>query len=161
VIPQRSRDRFNTLRILSATSIAGLKSCLGSLQGFAKLPFIRIVVPMLYAVVLYFMRLRCSLEQALRYERQEKVLCDQCSDAGRGSSSGAVASRIAGHTQQESRDRHHDHHNFHDLRSREERGGSSHVTVENDDSTEEGWGYIRGDGYLLSFLRSQFHIAST
>jgi hypothetical protein len=50
-------------------------------------------------------------------------------------------------TQQESRDSRHGH--------------MTVETVENYDLIEEGWGYIRDDSYLLSFLRSQFLIEST
>jgi hypothetical protein len=92
-------------------------------------------------------------------------------------------------TQHESCDPHHGHCGFQHAGNREDRGGLPHVTattvttvsailqivenVKKDDTAEEGWEYIRDEGYLLtflspyfpfsvlSFLRSQFLIAST
>ena len=73
-------------------------------------------------------------------------------------------------TQQESRDRRHGHHEFPTLVNRGDRGGSPHVTattvttipgtpqsvetVETYNLTMEGWGYIRDNSYLLTFLSS-------
>jgi hypothetical protein len=73
-------------------------------------------------------------------------------------------------TQQESRDRHHGHHDFPTPANRGDRGGSPHVTattvttipethqtvetVETYDSRMEEGTYIMDNGYLLTFLSS-------